>query len=1115
MKRTIAGFRSAQRLLALFVSGTILAACSGGGTPLVPTSPGTALVRSHGASADDAQTSAARPKIAARVRLRIPRRTHAHALRGEHPSTISPLTQSVTIAVDGGAAQLFDATPSSPGCGISAGSTICTFTVKAPLGTDSFAVTTYSAQGATGTPLDHGVAAVALAKGTANAVAVTLGPVVSTNADTGVGSLRYAIGSANAGDTIMFLLPAASIITLASPITIFGSVSLAGPGVSASGVTISGGNANQLFLVSTGATLAISGLTLTQGKAATASTPGGAILNGGTLTLTGDTIGNSTSVVSVVRAPHRHRIANLRLHPDCTDTYAQGGAIYNEGSLTMSGNTFNGNFVESSQSGCIIGQGGAIYNDTYGALTSTGDTFSGNSTEEGGAVYNVGIGSVSFTNDTFTGNTGCTATSGCMTSGCGATSCTSFAAGEGAAIFDDGSGVTIVSSTFKDNVAGGASNGSQGFGGALLLMSELPSVTNSTFTGNMAGGGSASCSQGEGGAIAATTPMTLTGDTFTSNSAIGDAGAIGGAVFDSQALTGSNLAFTSNEVLATGSACTTSATAIAGAAYAADLLTLTGSTFTGNSATGGAEAGGGAVGAAAGVYSGDTFTSNSATATGTGNPTSTEAFGGAIYSGTLSKIGGSTFTSNSIAIAGATAQEAVGGAIGGEGSLISSGDTFISNSATATGGNGGVEGGAVGSVSGSVASNADTFKQNSATATNIAAAGALSFESNSTVSGDLFTGNTANAPMSLGGALAGSSAVLTSDTFTSNVSGGSGDLGAGGAIYDAGGMQINGSTISQNQATTEGGGLSSSAGDSISDSIVTHNAVTTAATTDSGGGGLFLVNGSDIYSSTIAFNSVAVGGVGNAGGGGIYSYGGSLALSLSSVYGNAVTGSAGTSGGGGIYLASNATMTDSTITGNASSLDGGGIEIAANHTVTATNVTIYQNAATAKGGNINNLFAMTLGNSIVAGGTAATGPDIDNTGTLTSADYNLIQNAVAGTALAGTVTHDITNTDPLLLPLADNGGQTLTNAEQAASPGVNHIPFTGSNCGGSTVPIDQREYTRGGNGHCDIGAFEYYGAVPSSIRKHAPHVVRGAKPMHTLMPVLHPHAFPKVRLGLL
>ena len=45
---------------------------------------------------------------------------------------------------------------------------------------------------------------------------------------------------------------------------------------------------------------------------------------------------------------------------------------------------------------------------------------------------------------------------------------------------------------------------------------------------------------------------------------------------------------------------------------------------------------------------------------------------------------------------------------------------------------------------------------------------------------------------------------------------------------------------------------------------------------------------------------------------------------------------------------------------------------------------------------------MSIGNTIAGGGSAPTGPDVSNTSTLTSNDYNVIATAVAGTALSAT-----------------------------------------------------------------------------------------------------------------
>jgi len=62
--------------------------------------------------------------------------------------------------------------------------------------------------------------------------------------------------------------------------------------------------------------------------------------------------------------------------------------------------------------------------------------------------------------------------------------------------------------------------------------------------------------------------------------------------------------------------------------------------------------------------------------------------------------------------------------------------------------------------------------------------------------------------------------------------------------------------------------------------------------------------------------------------------------------------------------------------------------------------------------------------------------------------------------------------EPMLGPLADNGGATLTHALLPSSPAIDALPL--SSC---TVPTDQRGATRpvfvnSADTPCDIGAFE-------------------------------------------
>jgi fibronectin-binding autotransporter adhesin len=1110
MNSTIGSRLNAVRSLAFVLAASLFAGCAGG-SRVLPAGP---LTADAGASAAQAgaepslkRTGGKRIKI--RMEIRIPRRRR-EGERTRHPATISAMTRSVGIAVDGGTAHLFDTTAASPNCAIGVTGLTCTFSLDAAIGTDSFIVTTYSNTGGGGTALDSGVATVPIAKGKANAVAVRLGPVVTTTADTGIGSLRYAIATANAGDTIMFLLSSGSTIALASPIAIAGNVTLAGPGAAAT-VTIGGRNANQIFIVTGNAT--ISGLNLAQGRAANASAPGGAIQNTGTLTLANDTIGTSTSVVALRHAPEHHTPA-WRRHPHtCSAAFAEGGAVYNDGTLVMSGTTFNNNVVQSDVTNCITAQGGAIFNDTAGNLSSTGDTFTNNSALEGGAVYNMGVGDVMFTNDTFSANTGCTTKSGCTTN-CTSMTCTSFAQGEGGAIFDAGAGVTIATSAFTSNVVGGATPGSQGQGGALVLNSVAPTVTGSTFTGNLAGGGTSSCSTGAGGAIAATASLVLNDDTFANNQAAGDSTGVGGAVLTSMDVQGTNDTFNSNVAAGSGSVCSTSPTGIGGGVFGNATVTLTNSTFSGNAATSSEQGAGGAIGCTSCYLTSDTFSQNSATGTGDAGATAAAGVGGAIYMMTVGKITGSSFSGNSAVADGPNATGALGGAIvTTTGTLLSARNVFTSNTVTEAEGTGTAAGGAIALASGTGVSNGDTFTTNGASGSNLAGGGAVYFDAPFVISGATFSGNQVSGGVEgVGGALIlGGTGQLSNSTFAGNTATSPSGTGVGGAIYDTYGSTIDGAVISQNSASTEGGGIYAGAAgpETLTDSTVTANTVTAATIPSSGGGGIYALGGLSLAWSTVSNNSVTVGGAGKSGGGGIYN-GGGMNLSQSTLSGNAVLGSAAGSGGGGIYNDAVSELINDTITGNNSALDGGGIEVASSDTATLSNVTLFKNTATGAGGNIDNPFTMSLANSIVAGGAAATGGDIDNLGTITSGDYNIIQTAVVGNTLSGATGNDKA-IDPLLSALSNNGGPTFTNADQ---PGAAYIPFSSGSCGSVVNPIDQRGYARGGVGSaCDAGAFEY-GGVPTAARHHVGHKYSGPHNSHVVSRVRPLHVVvPKIRIS--
>jgi hypothetical protein len=203
---------------------------------------------------------------------------------------------------------------------------------------------------------------------------------VTSTADSGAGSLRDAIAAASSGDTVNISVTGTIILT-GGPLTITKSLTISGPG--ASDLAVSGNKTSQVFVVNSGATVTISGLTIENGVA-TSGAGGGGISNSGMLTVTNSAVTGNT-----------------------TDMF--GGGIKNFGTLTLNNSTVSGN----SASCCF---GGGIYNGA--TLTVTNSTISGNSVQMffGGAIYNTFL--LSMTNGTVSGNTaGCCHGGGIATTG--------------------------------------------------------------------------------------------------------------------------------------------------------------------------------------------------------------------------------------------------------------------------------------------------------------------------------------------------------------------------------------------------------------------------------------------------------------------------------------------------------------------------------------------------------------------------------------------------------------------------------------------------------------------------------------------------------------------------
>ena len=188
--------------------------------------------------------------------------------------------------------------------------------------------------------------------------------------------------------------------------------------------------------------------------------------------------------------------------------------------------------------------------------------------------------------------------------------------------------------------------------------------------------------------------------------------------------------------------------------------------------------------------------------------------------------------------------------------------------------------------------------------------------------------------------------------------------------------------------------------------------------------------------------------------------------------------------GGGIYNSGTMTVTNSTLSGNIADDSGGGI--ANSGTLMVNNSTFsYNHAVGLFADSIYNGFISTVINSTFSGnGSSGYGVDIVNDGTLTmtnsimandrgclnlwiaTGNHNLIQDAVRACDMTNGIDGNIIGVDPLLGPLQNNSGSTLTFLPQPGSPAIND----GTNVG--CPAFDQRGVSRPQGNVCDIGAVE-------------------------------------------
>ncbi|MEM9542111.1 MAG: DUF4114 domain-containing protein [Cyanobacteria bacterium P01_E01_bin.42] len=276
--------------------------------------------------------------------------------------------------------------------------------------------------------------------------------IVTSLADSGIGSLRAAIASASDGDTITFDSSlAGGTISLSSSLEINQNLTIDG----SAGITLNGNNSTRIITVGgIGLNVAIKDLTFRNGRAVQDGGYGGAIATSNQTQLT---------------------VENSQFF-DNVSTGEGGGAIWTgyQSTTTVSSSTFDGNQALdlNTERG-----GGAIAGASEGNLTVLNSTFNNNQGTTGGAINSL-LGGLTVENSTFTNNQ---ATGDASSLRVG---------GNGGAIFTDGASATIDSGTQGAiAIRNSRFDSNEGFaqGGGLFLFAydgDTVAIENSTIVNN-------------------------------------------------------------------------------------------------------------------------------------------------------------------------------------------------------------------------------------------------------------------------------------------------------------------------------------------------------------------------------------------------------------------------------------------------------------------------------------------------------------------------------------------------------------------------------------------------------------------------------------------------------
>ena len=332
--------------------------------------------------------------------------------------------------------------------------------------------------------------------------------IVANNSDSGPGSLRAAIASAVAGDTITFApgLAGQTIALTSGQLDISPGKNITIDGAAAAGLTISGSNASRAFFVNanvvTSTNFAVKNLIVTNGKT---TDRGGAI--------------GTTDEVNLT-------VENVQFNNNVADK--GGGAIFGNfnNTLTVTNSKFNGNVATAANDERGAGAIGFL---SFKNFTVTNSDFTNNKGINGGAINSL-QGKLTIQNSRFIGNDTTTAFFDTGKDN-------PFLRGFGGAVYTDrASNPSEASGTIKISGSVFQNNKGRGEGGAAYLYTgtqDSVTVADSTFQNNeilpLPNGGNG----GIGGGLVqmnngANKGFTISNTTFADNKAPGQ-GAVSGS----------------------------------------------------------------------------------------------------------------------------------------------------------------------------------------------------------------------------------------------------------------------------------------------------------------------------------------------------------------------------------------------------------------------------------------------------------------------------------------------------------------------------------------------------------------------------------------------------------